>query len=241
MNELVLTNTSGQNVTTSLIIAEIFCKMHKNVLSDIEKLDCSQEFNQLNFQPISYIDSMNREQKAYELTKDGFSFLVMGYSGNKAAQFKERFISEFNKREMMLKSDDYILSRAFTIMQDKVKQLQTTTELQAKELKEAAPKVEYYEQVLQSDGLILTNTIAEELGISARKLNFFLAEKHIVYKQNDTYHLFAKYRGCGYEKYKTHPYTDSHGETKTAHLLCWTEAGRQFILKFWGIYNKKAA
>lgn len=45
------------------------------------------------------------------MTKDGFSFLVMGYTGAKAGQFKEMFIAEFNMREAMLKSDDYILAR----------------------------------------------------------------------------------------------------------------------------------
>jgi Rha family phage regulatory protein len=40
-------------------------------------------FNRLNFQPISYIDSINIEQRAYEMTKDGFSFLVMAYTARK--------------------------------------------------------------------------------------------------------------------------------------------------------------
>jgi Rha family phage regulatory protein len=57
-----------------------------------------QDFNQLNFALISYTDTMNREQRAYELTKDGFSFLVMGYTGAKAAKFKVDFINEFNRR-----------------------------------------------------------------------------------------------------------------------------------------------
>lgn len=53
----------------------------------------------------------------YEMTKDGFSFLVMGYTGTKAVHFKEMFIAEFNKREAMLKSDDYILMRSQQILQ----------------------------------------------------------------------------------------------------------------------------
>ena len=64
MNQLVLTNQKGQDVTTSLIVAEVFGKDHDKVCRDINNLDCSPEFNAANFVVISYNDSMNREQKA---------------------------------------------------------------------------------------------------------------------------------------------------------------------------------
>ena len=85
--------------TTSLQVAKIFNKKHDNVLRDIEKLDVSEAFNLLNFEAITYHDSRNREQKMYQICKDGFVFLVMGYRGQAAAQFKEAYIEEFNRRE----------------------------------------------------------------------------------------------------------------------------------------------
>lgn len=54
-------------MVTSLDVAETFGKEHKNVLRDIETLGCSEEFNQLNFEPIKYRDVKNREQKAYSI------------------------------------------------------------------------------------------------------------------------------------------------------------------------------
>lgn len=54
------------------------------------------------------------------MTKDGFSFLVMGYTGAKAGEFKERFINEFNRREALLKDDDYILMRSQQILQKRI-------------------------------------------------------------------------------------------------------------------------
>ena len=54
------------------------------------------------------------------MTKDGFSFLVMGYTGAKAGEFKEKFINEFNRREALLKDDDYILMRSQQILQKRV-------------------------------------------------------------------------------------------------------------------------
>ena len=63
---------------TSLDVSETFGKEHKNVLRDIRELGCSVEFNRLNFEPISYTDSMNRTQEAVAMTRDGFTLLVMG-------------------------------------------------------------------------------------------------------------------------------------------------------------------
>jgi len=90
--------------TTSLQVAKIFNKKHDNVLRDIEKLDVSEAFNRLNFEAITYHDSRNREQKMYQICKDGFVFLVMGYRGQAAAQFKEAYIQEFNRREKEITS-----------------------------------------------------------------------------------------------------------------------------------------
>lgn len=103
MNKLVFIE-NGKTVTDSLTIAEVFGKEHKNVIRDIENLECSEEFNRLNFERISYQDSMNREKPKYIITQDGFSFLVMGYTGKEAARFKEMYISEFNRMREQIKS-----------------------------------------------------------------------------------------------------------------------------------------
>ena len=115
MESLIITSESGKDVTTSLLIAKTFKKEHAKVLRDIENLNCSNEFSEANFGLTSYTDASNRQSKMYELTKDGFSFLVMGYTGEKAGEFKERFIFEFNKREALLKNDDFIVQKALSI------------------------------------------------------------------------------------------------------------------------------
>ena len=91
-----LTIKDGQPVVSSLTIAEAFGKQHKHVLRDIETLDCSPEFRRPNFGPIFYKDSFGREQRAYEMTKNGYMFLVMGYSGEKAGRIKEGYIYAFD-------------------------------------------------------------------------------------------------------------------------------------------------
>lgn len=95
---LVYQNEKGVDVTTSLIVAQVFGKEHKNVLRDIETLSCSNGFRVLNFEHTPYVHPQNGQTyKMYTMTKDGFSFLVMGYTGEKAGEFKEKFINEFNK------------------------------------------------------------------------------------------------------------------------------------------------
>ncbi len=91
--ELVILNSDGKVTTTSLIVAEVFKKRHKHVIEKIENLDCSEEFNGTNFRPIEYKDKRGRMKPAYELTRDGFTFVAMGFTGKKAAEFKEGGVS----------------------------------------------------------------------------------------------------------------------------------------------------
>lgn len=89
--------SEGKMVTDSLTVAEVFKKDHKNVLRDIESLECSPEFSRLNFEQSTYTNERGRDYLKYVITQDGFSFLVMGYTGKEAARFKELYISEFNR------------------------------------------------------------------------------------------------------------------------------------------------
>ncbi|MCG9027338.1 Rha family transcriptional regulator, partial [Laribacter hongkongensis] len=71
-----------------------------NVMQKIENLDCSSEFASANFSANARLEQIGggaqREFKYYEMTKDGFMFLVMGFTGKKAAQIKEAYINAFN-------------------------------------------------------------------------------------------------------------------------------------------------
>lgn len=237
---VITQNASGQDVTTSVKVAEVFGKNHRDVLRDIRELETSKEFSERNFALKLRTNDLGsgrtRQDPYYEMTKDGFSFLAMGYTGAKAAEFKELFINEFNKRGAMLSSDEYILQKSREILESRVQSLQqrlaqTTTqvELQGRTIMEQAPKVQYHDEVLQSEATILTNVIAKELGMSAVALNQALLSKRIIYKQGDTWVLYAKYQNEGYTKSKTVTYHDSHGVTKTNIQTVWTEKGRKFI------------
>lgn len=97
-----VTIENGRAVTTSVAVAEYFRKMHKDVLKKIDNLDCSAEFTERNFAPSEYTDATGRTLPAYQITKNGFVFLVMGFTGKKAAAFKEAYIAEFDRMENAL-------------------------------------------------------------------------------------------------------------------------------------------
>ncbi|MGL9751126.1 MAG: Rha family transcriptional regulator [Symbiopectobacterium sp.] len=98
---------NGKAVTTLLDVADYFGKRHDNVLRTIGNLDCSPEFRLLNFEETSYVRQNPNggdgiSTKCFTMTKDGFVFLVMGFTGKKAAAFKEAYIAEFNRMEERL-------------------------------------------------------------------------------------------------------------------------------------------
>ena len=100
--EIKKMNKEEVTVVTSLDIAETFGKEHKHVLRDIKELECSEEFGRSNFGLSSYINQQNKEQPMYIITRDGFTLLVMGYTGEKAMKFKEAYIRQFNSMEKAL-------------------------------------------------------------------------------------------------------------------------------------------
>jgi len=86
---------------TSLDVATHFRKLHKNVLRDIEllKADCPEEFNGLNFEPVTYRDSKGEQRPMFYLSRDGFTLLAMGFTGKEALRWKLLYIAEFNRME----------------------------------------------------------------------------------------------------------------------------------------------
>ncbi len=92
----------GMVMASSQLIADVFGKVHAKIVVDIEKLHCSDDFKVANFRTCFFTNKMNRQYKGYMLTRDGFSFLCMGFTGKKAAEWKESYIKAFNAMEAEL-------------------------------------------------------------------------------------------------------------------------------------------
>ncbi|MBF7683927.1 Rha family transcriptional regulator [Acinetobacter sp. B5B] len=113
----------GQPLTTSTSIAERFNKAHKNILRDIEKLECSDEFRELNFEltfEINKIGNTERKTPYYKITRDGFAFLCMGFTGKEAARFKEDYINAFNLLESKASYENHVLAELNNKLKDRV-------------------------------------------------------------------------------------------------------------------------
>ena len=96
---------NNEVVTSSIKVAEVFGKQHKDVLRAVKSLDISEEFRERNFalSKIVYQNgNIKKQLPMYYITRDGFMFLVMGFTGKTAARWKEAYIKAFNEMEKML-------------------------------------------------------------------------------------------------------------------------------------------
>ena len=92
----------GQAMVSSREVARVFGRPHKSVIRSIYLTQCSDAFRCKNFHESSYYDERNRKQPEYYMTRDGFTFMVMGFTGHVAAEFKEAYIEAFNVMEKAL-------------------------------------------------------------------------------------------------------------------------------------------
>ena len=101
MNELVILK-NHQVVTTSLKVAEIFNKEHRNVIQAIENKIHSAE-NSAQYKNMfvlgTYKDASGKQNKMYYMNRDGFTFIAFGFTGAKADEFKLQYIQAFNRME----------------------------------------------------------------------------------------------------------------------------------------------
>ena len=194
MDDLIrIREKNGKLITTSLNVAHVFGKSHDHVLRDIENLDCSDEFRETNFGLSSYTNELSnapgREYKKYEIEKDGFSFLVMGYNGEKAAYFKEQYILMYNRMEEQLKKMMYPseMSKLDWIEVARQQEIEKVA-LKGKNLQlehkieEDKPKVEFVERIKSSEDLLTVGEVAKILKkthpeIGPNKLFKILKEK----------------------------------------------------------------
>ncbi|MRM93782.1 hypothetical protein D1Z98_01995 [Riemerella anatipestifer] len=180
----------------------------------------------IDYQGCEFFNTLaNQTLKDYALTLDTAKEISMLQRSEKGKQARRYFI----ECEKKLRTGAYALPQTFAEALKLAAQQAERLELQQAELKKQAPKVAYYEEVLQSESTYNTNQIAKELGMSAITLNKKLQDLKVQYRQGGTWLLYHKYQNKGYTKTKTHTYTDTKGATQTSMQTVWTEKGRLFI------------
>lgn len=102
-NEVLVFEEKGAFLTTSLDVAEKFQRPHDSVLKSLRNIECSEGFSRVNFYESNYI-KRGKSYPCFNITRDGFSFLVMGFTGKKSALWKEKYITAFNKLEKYVRA-----------------------------------------------------------------------------------------------------------------------------------------
>ena len=259
-NLVLVTNENGVAMTSSLKIAEVFGKEHKNVISKIREKE--HLFGQLNFEQSYYVNDQNKKQPMYLLDRDFTTFLIMGFTGSKADEWKIKYIKAFNEMEQMLKDGTQLTEKQKLELQlfsknkaevaeahKKLLELETkplieTIEEQKCENAKLKPKADFADDILLSPGTVTITQIAKDYGMSGAEMNNLLHKLRIQYKVNGQWVLYAKYDDKGYTKSCTQLIHHTYGKSESIVYTRWTEKGREFLnelLKNEGIYPIKKA
>jgi prophage antirepressor-like protein len=198
------------------------------------------------------VDTLGGNQQVWFLTEDGLYEVLMQSRKPIAKQFKKgvkQILHEVRTTGGYIAThqDDTpeeIMARALTIAQatlskreERLKQLEAQTEqqqatikIQTEEIKQAAPKVSYYDNHLQSVNTLTSTQVAKQIGMDAEKLHRKMKEIGILYKQSGQWILHAPYSTWGLHSTRTQTHTRSDGSTGTSVYTVWTTKGVRFII-----------
>lgn len=161
MKELVFRSEKGNPITTSLLVAEKFEKEHKNILRDIQNLVAQNSAARSLFLDSQY-ENRGKTYPMYLMNRDGFSLLVMGFTGSKALQFKLDFIEAFNEMEQIIKSSFQLPQTYAEALRQLAEQVEES-EKQKLLIAEQAPKVLFADAVATSKQSCLVGELAKIL------------------------------------------------------------------------------
>lgn len=190
MDELVFMN-NDQIVTSSRNIARDFGKEHRNVMRDIEGVLKNEQAHGM-FYKTTYIHEQNKQEyPMYLMNRDGFTLLVMGFTGNKAMEFKLKYIDAFNKMEQFMNSPEMIVQRALEIQQRKVELLEQQIE-EDKRYTNFGKVVEVAETSINVGAYAKLLYEKHGINIGRNKLMAWLREKGFLIKQMGRERNFPK-------------------------------------------------
>ena len=188
----------------------------------------------------SVIDSLGRTQQA-KFISEGNLYRLISHSKLPAAEQFEKWIFDEvlpSIRKHGLYATDQLLNNpdlaiaAFTALKEereKRKALEARVAIQNQQIVEMKPKASYYDLVLNCKDLVAISVIAKDYGWSAKRMNRYLNDKGIQFRQGSIWLLYQKYAEQGYTSTKTHSYNGKDGTVHTRPHTYWTQKGRLFI------------
>lgn len=199
---------------------------------------------------VTKCDTLGGKQDLIIINESGLYSLILSSKMPNAKKFKRWVTSEVLpaiRKHGLYATDDLIANpdlaiAAFTALKEereKNKELMAAVAIGQQQIAEMKPKATYYDVVLECRDAVNISVIAKDYGWSGIRMNEFLHEKGIQFKQGDIWLLYQKHAPNGYTKTNTHIYEDSKGIKHTKVHTKWTQKGRLFIyeqLKADGIY-----
>lgn len=199
---------------------------------------------------VAKCDTLGGRQEILFINESGLYSLILRSQLPAAKRFKRWVTSEVLpaiRRHGMYATEELIANpdlaiaafQALKAEREKRIALEEAVAVQAQQIAELKPKASYYDVVLKCKDAVNISVIAKDYGWSAQRMNEYLHQKGVQYKQADIWLLYQKHAGCGYTKTNTHVYEDTCGREHTKVHTKWTQKGRLFIyglLKADGIY-----
>lgn len=242
-NEVQVINNNGELVVSSRKVAEDFGKEHRNVLVNIRAILAAEKSATKFFHETTH-EYRGQQFPEYLMNRDGFSLLVMGFTGKEALTWKLKYIEAFNAMEKKLKElsapqtlDDtlnadvlFLIASKWKADSDKRKELEVrVAELEAQiktqqvqPVISEATKVAIKEAKVEQHRLYTVGEIARECGFpDAKTLNLALNDLGIQYKVKSHWQLAKEYEELGYAMIVS-PYANTP-------FLKWTLKGKEFI------------
>lgn len=219
----IVREVDGELRADSRDVSAYFRKRHADVLRAIRDLQCSDEFRRCNFASFSINNLQGEATSHVTMTKDGFAFLVMGFTGVAAAVFKEAYIGQFNAMEAELRrrsaidpvallNDPAALRGLLAGYSEKVIGLESQIAAQA-------PKLEAYARIAEADGSLCIRDAAKSLQIRPIDLKNYLVANGWIYKRPGTKEWSAYQPKLGSlllrHKTATIPHEDGHDRIRT--------------------------
>lgn len=161
MTDIILSTQNGEPVASSRQIAENFGKEHKNVLQTIDNMTAENSALLQMFHLSEYTTSQNKKLPMYLMNRDGFSLLVMGFTGKAALEWKLKYIAAFNAMEKKLAqrpqlSRSELMAQALIAAHDEL-------EHKDRQIAELTPKGIFADAVNASKKSILVGELAKLL------------------------------------------------------------------------------
>lgn len=190
---------------------------------------------------VTKCDTLGGTQGMTVINESGLYSLILGSKLPTARRFKRWVTSEVLPTirrhgvyavDEVLANPDMLIEALLQLKAEREinQALKETVAVQNQQIVEMKPKASYYDVVLNCKDLVAISVIAKDYGWSANRMNQYLHQKGVQYKQgNKIWLLYQKYAEMGYTNTKTHSYPGNDGTMHTAVHTYWTQQGRLFI------------